>query len=120
MLTEMPYKVSGRCSAFCPDYTSLCDYNGTVSVTSGGRTCRNWTDIHVTRYHKHKQADMETFEKSVNYCRNYGFYNVPWCYTFDPEKYNQECGETICKGINGDHNLFHYFILNTIFCTQAM
>ena len=114
MLTEMPYKVSDKCTAVCPDGTPLCDYNGTVSVTSGGRNCRNWTDIHVTRYHMHNVADMETLEKSVNYCRNYG-YLVPWCYTFDPETYNQGCGETICKGIYEDHNFFDYFILNTIF-----
>ena len=105
------YQVLGLCTVFCSDGTPLCDYNGTIAVTSGGRTCQKWTehyphDHNMESWVADERMDRDTLKNSVNYCRTFKHYlchpcTIPWCYTTDPQLRRQTCGETICKG-NGN------------------
>jgi V8-like Glu-specific endopeptidase len=73
------------------------DYNGTVSETSSGRKCRNWSQIDgFEHYGDH------------NYCRNLGFSanDAPggiWCYTTDTEVRWEYCDQVkICQEETSD------------------
>ena len=86
----------------CDDGTDLTNYSGTLSVTDGSRTCQRWSE---QTPHKHVFNTDDMFpldgsvENAVNYCRNIGGDEHPWCLTIDPKVRWQYCYEQICKGI---------------------
>ncbi|XP_061190204.1 uncharacterized protein LOC133198071 [Saccostrea echinata] len=64
------------------------EYQGNINVTKSGRKCQAWGSNfpHTSRY-----TDLP-----VNYCRNPGIDDAPWCYTTDPEKIWEYCDIPDC------------------------
>jgi hypothetical protein len=75
------------------------EYTGTISVTSTGKTCQQWTQQSP---HTHSMTDPakfpdESIEAASNYCRNPDFYaDGPWCYTTDPGTRWELCNVPLC------------------------
>jgi hypothetical protein len=75
------------------------EYTGTISVTSSGKTCQQWTQQSP---HTHSMTDPakfpdESIEAASNYCRNPSYYGSgPWCYTTDPGTRWELCNVPPC------------------------
>ena len=83
----------------CPDENSLKDYNGTISITNGGRTCQRWSS-NTPHAHSYTSPDFPgdaSIESAENYCRGIDG-AVPFCLTNDPHVRGQHCDEQICGG----------------------
>lgn len=86
----------------CKERASLSQYSGNVSVTDGSRTCQRWSDQtpHAHPFNSSQYFPFdESVEDAVNYCRNVGGDDLPWCYTNDTRVRWQYCYEQICEGI---------------------
>jgi hypothetical protein len=75
-------------------------YEGTLAVSSSGKTCQRWDS---QAPHQHTRNDPATFlrdnslEEANNYCRNPDAEpKGPWCYTTDPAKRWELCNVQKC------------------------
>ena len=76
-------------------------YTGTVSVTNHGFTCQAWAAqyprAHVFTDEAFFPADDGVVGAS-NYCRKFGSFGRPWCYTTHPHIFFENCELRICNG----------------------
>lgn len=86
------------CPADCYDaINSGATYRGSVSVTESGRKCQNWS---AQTPHQHKHLPNSTFVGlEMNYCRNPGGLQRPWCYTTDPNMRWEYCSVSSCEDV---------------------
>ena len=74
-------------------------YNGTVSVTSSGKVCNNWS-AQTQDFHAVGTRDYEFPDKSVtnarNYCRDPDKSGQLWCFVDDWKR--EDCGINLCTG----------------------
>ena len=76
-------------------------YTGTVSVTNNGIPCQAWASSfphrHTMYHDKYFPVDGSA-QAAKNYCRNYGDYRSPFCYTTNPDILWGKCTLRICNG----------------------
>ena len=83
----------------CLDLTGNLEYAGTISTTSQGLTCQEWSS---QTPHQHLFLNDSIFPQdgsaanAKNYCRDPKGEGRPWCYTTQPNVRWQHCSIPVC------------------------
>ena len=83
----------------CLDLTGNLEYAGTISTTSQGLTCQEWSS---QTPHQHLFLNDSIFPQdgsaanAKNYCRDPKGEGQPWCYTTQPNVRWQHCSIPVC------------------------
>ena len=78
----------------CPSGVDLANYTGNISVANNREVCLEWSGFgHLFEV---SQVPTTVIKEAKNYCRNFLWSPVPWCFVSVFEAYL--CHHRICEG----------------------